>query len=86
MMNEKEFMKVAGPAMSDETLLPVTIPIKEAWLLVSGLQLAARHPRISLPMRRTLIAIARQFQQAIEEIHPEAHEALEMGWNTKHDR
>jgi hypothetical protein len=84
-MDERQFMKVAAEAMSDETILPVNISIMQAWMLVSGLQLATRHPGIGAPLREHLVGIARQFQEAIEQQHPGAHEALEMGWKQQFD-
>lgn len=84
-MNEQQFVQLAAQVLSDDRTLPVEIRIKEAWLLVSGLQLATRHPDISTHMRQALIDIARQFQSAIAEVHPEAQQALEMGWDQTKD-
>lgn len=66
--------------MSDETPLPVTISIKQAWLLISGLQLAVRHPEMSDLMRQDLEHIGKQFQQPIIELHPECYLLIEHGW------
>lgn len=85
-MDEQQFMEITSRVMSDQTRLPVSISIMQAWLLVSGLQLATRHPGISSYMRDELTRMARQFQGAIEVIHPEAHEPLEMGWNPELDQ
>jgi hypothetical protein len=79
-MNRQTFEASARAAMSDETVLPVEIDIQSAWFLVSGLQLAIRHPDISDEQRAVLVSIGRTFQGAIEALHPEAHEALELGW------
>ncbi len=71
--------------MGDERELIVEITIKDAWLLISALQLATRHPELSTAMKDNLFSTARQFQTVIESIHPGAHELLDMGWNTKFD-
>lgn len=84
-MNEQQFLGITRRVMSDDRVLPVEISIKEAWLLISGLQLATRHPEISEHMRNALTDIARQFQGAITDLHPEAQAPLEMGWNSAHD-
>jgi hypothetical protein len=84
-MDQNRYMDIVSRVMSDEQPLPVVINIKEAWLLVSGLQLATRHPEISEAMRAALTNIARQFQEAIEQAHPEAGECLEFGWDPDKD-
>jgi len=84
-MSKEEAMRVTAEVMQDETPLTVTISIKEAWLLVSALQLACRHPGLSGFMHRALKKIALQFQQAITERHPEARVPFEMGWNPAFD-
>ncbi len=86
MLDEQRFMEITRRVMSDETPLVTHILIKEAWLLVSALQLATRHPGISPYLRDALIDIARQFQGAIVAIHPEAEEPLNMGWDPQHDQ
>jgi hypothetical protein len=63
-MNEERFLEVAAQVMSDNTPLPLTISIKEAWLLVSVLQLGTRHPNISRAQRSMFEVLARQFQAA----------------------
>ena len=84
-MDEQFFMEQTRRVMSDNTPLPVTINIQEAWLLISGLQLASRHPGISPYMKSALENIGRQFQQAIVERHPQAAELIEFGWNPEMD-
>lgn len=79
MLDEQQFIEITSRIMSDETRLPVSISIMQAWLLVSALQLATRHPGISPYLRDALTDIARQFQGAIVAIYPEAQEPLEMG-------
>lgn len=84
-MNEREFKRRAAPIMLDESPMTVEIPISAAWVLVSMLQLASRHPGLSKAFNRQVKAIADQFHDAIAERHPDARELLEMGWNTELD-
>lgn len=84
-MNEEKFMQVVAQVMRDDRVLPVNIHIREAWLLVSGLQLATRHPDMPERTRQALVEITHQFEGAIIELHPEAKIALEMGWDHAHD-
>jgi hypothetical protein len=85
MVDEKKFMEITAKMMSDKTPLPVTIDIMQAWLLISGLQLACRHPEMDDKMRKALTHTARQFQAAIVAVHPEADELINMGWDTSFD-
>jgi hypothetical protein len=84
-LDEERFIQVARRVMTDSTPLPVTISITDAWLLVSALQLATRHPGLSGPMSRALKRIAGEFEQSIVNVHPDARVPLDMGWNPIHD-
>jgi hypothetical protein len=84
-VNQRQAMRITAQVMSDEQPLAVTISIKDAWLMISGLQLAARHPDLGTPLKQHLEQIGRQFQDAITERHPLAEQLLEMGWNTDFD-
>lgn len=85
-MNESQFIAQTARVMQDRTPLNVHIEIRQAWLIVSVLQLAWRHPNLSEPMRASLVEIADQFQIPIVERHPDAEELLQMGWYTENDR
>jgi len=54
-------------------------------ILIDNLQLANRHPGISDMMKAHVERIARKFQAAIVEKHPQADTLIEMGWNTHFD-
>lgn len=84
-MDEKKYVEITAKVMSDKTPLQVDIDIMSAWLLVSSLQLAVKHPGLSNPMKTMLTRIARTFQARIAEHHPEADELLNMGWNEAYD-
>lgn len=84
-MNEQRFLELTAEIMTDTALLPVTIQIKEAWMLIGGLQLSTRHPGLSKVMRESLVSIAQQFQAAIVERHPGANPLLNMGWDEHFD-
>lgn len=86
MNEEARFMKVTREVMTDEALLQVNISIKEAWLLTSALQLATRHPGVKGKMKKSIVDIAKQFEQAIIDLHPEAAEPLALGWDPNRDR
>jgi len=84
-MNRREYVAIAERCMVDDSPLPVTIDIKGAWFLVTALQLAARHPAIGSRLKKQIQDVGRQFQGAIEHVHPEAHELLEKGWHSRFD-
>lgn len=84
-MDEKKFMEIGKRVMSDDTEIETTIDIKQAWVLVSGLQLLCRHPEVSQTMKDIWTHTGRQFQEAIVTLHPDTEELLEMGWNTVFD-
>lgn len=84
-MNDREATEIVGKCMTDETPLTVNIMIKDAWLLVSAIQLATRHPELSVWMKDSLFNSAEKFQVAVENLHPEAHELIEMGWDKRYD-
>lgn len=84
-MNEKKFFEIGHRVMSDDTEIETVIDIKQAWVLVSGLQLLCRHPEVSEQMKTIWTHTGRQLQEAIVTLHPEAEELIEMGWNTDFD-
>lgn len=85
-MDEQTALKITENAMRDETLLSVQLKIKEAWVLVSALQLCTRHSSLmNSPLNRVITHIAMQFQDAIVEHHPDTEIVLEMGWDPEYD-
>lgn len=84
-MNEARYLAVTGQVMSDNTELMPIIHIKEAWLLISGLQLASRHPQVSGLMKQQWRDIADQFAEEIIRLHPEAETVIDIGWDETHD-
>jgi len=84
-ISEDEYMKITGQVMRDKSPLTVSLSIMEAWVLVSNLQLAHRHPGTSDAMKEYVQTIAKRFEAAIVEIHPEAEPLIEMGWNPQFD-
>lgn len=85
MLSDEQAHEIVRECMTDERPLVVNITIKDAWLLVSALQMATRHPELIVYMKDNLFNTARQFQTQIEAVHPEAHEFIEMGWGTRFD-
>lgn len=84
-ISEQEFMKIATKAMQDETALEVHITIADAWMLISAIQLASRHPHISWMLKKRITQIARQFEKRIVEHHPDTEPLLLMGWDDRYD-
>lgn len=78
-------IKVLEKAMRDERLLSVTITIAQAWMLVSAVQLTARHPDLESGLAQRIIELGQQFQGSIAELHPDWQELLEMGWSPEFD-
>jgi hypothetical protein len=84
-MNADQFIEATHRVMSDQTPLTVNISIMQAWLMVSAVQLAWRHPGLSGAMKRHLREIADQFGDRIVEIHPESRDLLDAGWQPEYD-
>lgn len=85
MQGEEKYLEVLQKVMSDDTTIELEIDIMQAWLLVCGLQLLTRHPEVSQQMKDIWTHTAREFQEVILEVHPEAEELIEMGWNEDFD-
>lgn len=84
-LNDEEFMRLARPAMTDPTPLPVSISIADAWSLVSALQFTVRISQTGPQFKARLKDIAHQFQGAIEDAHPQVTRVLNMGWDSAYD-
>lgn len=84
-MDQTKFIKIAKKVMSDETPLVIEMDIRDAWMLLSGLQLLVRHPAVSQHTKDIWAHTARQIQEAIVTLHPEAQPLIEMGWNSDFD-
>lgn len=84
-MDEQTALGIMRKVMPDETPLLLEMRIREAWFLVSALQLASRHPDMSAPQKAQLTVVGQQIQDAIVERHPEAEAVLEMGWDEQYD-
>lgn len=84
-MDEQQAMAIVANVMSDQRPLQVTIDIKAAWLLISGLQLVTRHSGIGEQLRQELTHIALQFQDRIIDEYPEAAPLLQAGWDPAQD-
>lgn len=81
-MDDKRWIQLAEKAMTDPTILPVEITIRDAWFLVAALQLAWKHPGQNAARRKWLRALADAFSGRIVELHPEAKAAIDHGWRT----
>lgn len=84
-MNDQQATEIVRECMTDERALTINMTIKDAWLLISAIQLATRHPELSGYMKDSLFSSARLFQVEVEAVHPKAHDLIEMGWNIEYD-
>ncbi len=84
-MNDDQAMQIVSDCLSDTTPLTVNITIADAWMLLSGIQLATRHPELSVYSKDRLFEAGLKFQAQVEAVHPEAHEFIEMGWDKRFD-
>lgn len=86
-MNEERDLEITKKVMSDTVPFQATMTMAHAWMVVSGLQFATRHPNMTEgPMNKAIRKVAFQFIKAIVQRHPEAREILEAGWSPEHDR
>lgn len=84
-VTEEQARTIVAQALSDETPLLLSIRIRDAWMILSCLQLTDRHPGISAATRRFVHQVGRQLQAAIVRVHPEADAIIEMGWDPEMD-
>jgi hypothetical protein len=83
---EQKHLEAIRPAMTDDNSLHIGIKIRDAWVVITGLQLAASHPGISQVQKNWMIHVARQLQASIVAVHPEVAEIIEMGWHREYDQ
>jgi len=84
-MDEQEGLRQAGLAMDSSIEISVTLPIRELWLIVSGLQLTVTHPNLHEPLKTISEGIGRKLGALIVEQLPEVAELLEAGWDREQD-
>lgn len=84
-MDEQTALGIMRKVMPDEKPLLLEMRVREAWFMVSALQLASRHPAMSDAQKAQLLVVGQQLQDAIVERHPEAEVVLEMGWDEQYD-
>lgn len=84
-MDEQEGLRQAGLAIGSDKEITVTLPIRELWLIVSGLQLAAAHPYLHEPLQTICEGIGHKLGALIIAELPEVAELLEMGWHREYD-
>jgi len=84
-MDEQEGLRLAGLAIGSDKEITVTLPIRELWLIVSGLQLMVTHPSLHEPLQTISEGIGRRLGALIVAELPEVGELLEMGWHREYD-
>ncbi len=82
---DPNLIRVTSEVLTDETDLIFEIKSAHAWLLICSLQMTMRHPDLSDYVVSMLVTIAKQFEEAITDLHPEAQRLIEMGWDSTFD-
>lgn len=77
--------QLTAKVMSDQTVQPCTIRIRDAWIIIAALQLAERHPGLGTAFKKLLKQIGQQLTTIVTTPHPEAKSLIDMGWNAKLD-
>lgn len=83
---DARFLEITYDAMTDGRPLTVELKVQSAWVLLTALQLVARHPDLSSYLRDAVTNVGRQFQTAIGELHPETKVLMEQGWDSAYDK
>lgn len=84
-MNKQEFEAASFGPFTDEEPIGVTIAIRDAWILISVIQLACRAPALHQPLKDHIRQIADQLAAPIIARYPTAAEAIQMGWDEAYD-
>jgi len=71
--------------IKSEGMLLVTFTVSDVWLIVSILQAVTRHPELPPDMLERIEKIGRQVQAKVAEIHPDANDLMEAGWDWDED-
>ncbi|GEM_PF-2522008 len=85
MKSEEQFLEEAKKIMQDDAPMPMVSTVRDLWLVISGVQVACRHPQMSSYVLNNLQRITQEWIDSIAEHHPDAKELMEMGWQTEHD-
>jgi len=84
-MDEQEGLRQAGLAIGSDKEITVTLPIRELWLIVSGLQLTVSPPGLHEPLKTICEGIGRKLGALIVAELPQVGELLEQGWHREYD-
>jgi hypothetical protein len=84
-MDEQEGLRQAALALNSDTEITTTLPIRELWLIVSGLQLMVTHPSLHEPLKTISEGIGRKVGALIVAALPEVEPLLEAGWDRQQD-
>lgn len=79
-MSDEQEEALVMQILMDRHPVIVEMRMREAWLIVTSLQLAAQHPSVNGRGKRQLEAIARELQKAIVARHPGTEQILEEGY------
>lgn len=84
-MDEEQALELLKGVMTDLRPQPMSIVIRDAYVLIGFLQLAMVHPQLSDQHKQYAEHIGRQFQKAVLLMHPELEALLEAGWDRAMD-
>jgi ribulose 1,5-bisphosphate carboxylase large subunit-like protein len=82
---EQEHLASLIPMMKDDESLHIGIKVRDAWMVVSAIQLASRHPEVKGEQKAWMIHVAHQFQAAVTQLYPQVGQIMEMGWHPEFD-
>jgi hypothetical protein len=85
-MSQAQFARKMKPILSDAEPVTVNITIRQEWMILANIQLAARHPDMNEANKARLVQIAEQLEAHLLESHPQAQALIGMGWNPEFDR
>jgi hypothetical protein len=76
----KKFREIGTKVLGDKTPITITISITQLWVLIGGIQLATKHPRLPKHTKDHLTHIGRELEQPLIRQYPEVKELIERGW------
>jgi len=84
-MDEQEGLNLVAQVFGSDKEIDVKLPIRELWLIVSGLQLMVTHPSLHEPLQTISEGIGRRLGALIVAELPQVGELLEQGWHREYD-
>lgn len=76
LLTAEQISAIAAECMTDYAPVPVEIGVPEAWMLVTGMDLALKYPGYGDALRLSLAAATEQFRNAMIQRNPEVKRLL----------